>query len=57
MTAALFYLRAVELGLSWADLAEMEIGEVWDMLIEKNNDHAEYSYLATKDDINKLVGR
>ena len=56
MTSALFYLRAIELGLSWSDLEEMEIGEVWDMLIEKNNDHAEYSYIATNDDIRKLAG-
>ena len=55
-TSALFYLRAVELGLSWADLEEMDIGEVWDMLIEKANDHAEYNYIATKDDIRKLAG-
>ena len=42
--------------MSWADLEEMDIGEVWDMLIEKANDHAEYNYIATKDDIRKLAG-
>jgi len=56
MTSALFYLRAIELGLSWADLEEMDIGEVWDMLIEKNNDSAEYAYIATNDDIKRLAG-
>lgn len=53
-TGALFMLRCSELGLTVADLDSMTIGMVYDMLIEKSNDKAEYPYQATQDDIDKF---
>jgi hypothetical protein len=56
MTGALFMLRAKELGLSDADLADMTMGMVYDLAIEKANDSEEYPYKATADDINSFFG-
>ena len=47
-------LRAVQLGLSIADLEELSIGMVYDMLIEKQNDNYDYPVLATQADIDRL---
>lgn len=44
-------LRCAELGLSGVDLAEMSMGMVYDMLVEKSNDHEDYPYKATQEDI------
>ena len=49
-------LRCQELHLSGDDLDDMTMGMVYDMIIERGNDHAEYKYKATQDDINKLFG-
>lgn len=38
MTAALFMLRCVQIGLSVADLELLEIGTVFDMFTEATND-------------------
>lgn len=35
-------LRCAELGLSRSDLDDMTMGMVYDMLIERGNDHEEY---------------
>lgn len=51
---ALFLLRAFSCGLSIADLSELSIGMVNDIFIESANDHAEYAYLATQEDIDNL---
>lgn len=50
ITAATFMLRCAQLGLSLADLDQMSMGMVTDMLIEKSNDQHEYPVLATQDD-------
>lgn len=47
-------LRAVQLGLSIADLDELSIGMVYDMLIERQNDNYDYPVLATQADIDRL---
>lgn len=57
MTTGLFCLRAVQTGLSIADLRLLTFGMVLDMFTERSNDNCEYSYIATQDDINKLAGR
>lgn len=49
-------LRCKELGLSDADLADMTMGMVYDMAIEKANDSEEYPYKATAADINSFFG-
>ena len=47
-------LRCVQLGLSIADLDQLSIGMVYDMLIEKQNDNYDYPVLATQADIDRL---
>ena len=44
----------MQLGLSVADLDQLEIGMVYDMIIEKNNDSYDYPVLATQADIDRL---
>ena len=39
---AIFMLRCAELNLTAADLDEMTVGMVYDMLIEKANDNEKY---------------
>ena len=38
LTAALFYLRCLQLGLSISDTDLLSIGEIFDMVIEAGND-------------------
>lgn len=47
-------LRAVQLGISITDLDHLSIGEVLDMLIERQNDDYDYPVLATQADIDRL---
>lgn len=54
MTTGLFLLRAAQLGISIRDLELMTVGMVTDMLIEANNDSAEYPHLATQEDFDKF---
>ena len=54
MNTALFLLRAVQLGLSIADLDYLSVGMVFDMFVEKQNDSYEYPVLATQADIDRL---
>ena len=49
-------LRCAELGLSAIDLDDMTIGMVYDMLIERANDHGKYPYKATQEDITNFFG-
>lgn len=50
-------LRCAELGLSMADLDDMTMGMVYDMLIERGNDQEEYVPIADQEDIYRLFGR
>lgn len=50
-------LRCAELGLTSADLAEMTMGMVYDLLTEKANDSCDYPVKATQDDIYTFFGR
>lgn len=54
MNAALFYLRAVELGLSIADMEYMSIGMVFDMITEKSFDENGYVRRATQRDFDRF---
>lgn len=49
-------LRCAELGLHTDELAEMDMGEIYDMLIERANDHEKYNYRATQEDIERFFG-
>ena len=53
-TGATFMLRCAELGLSREDLADMTMGMVYDMLIERANDHEQYSIRATQEDFGRF---
>ena len=54
---ATFQLRCAELGLSREDLDDMTVGMVLDMLTERANDHYQYPYKATQEDIYAFFGR
>lgn len=54
MTTALFLLRCTELGLSMADLDELDMGMVLDMFTEKQNDSVNYARVATQADFDKF---
>ena len=49
-------LRCAKLGLSDEALRDMDIGMVYDMLIEEANDNEKYPYKATQEDIRKIFG-
>lgn len=51
MNAALLMLRALQIGLSFTEAFQLEVGEVTDLLIEKNNDSYEFPQKATEADI------
>lgn len=53
-TGSTFMLRCAELGLSREDLADMTMGMVYDMLIERANDHEQYSIRATQEDFDRF---
>ena len=50
-------LRCAELGLSDDALGGMTMGMVYDLYIEKANDHVEYPYKATQEDIEAFFGK
>ena len=50
----MFMLRCAELGLSAEDLGSMSVGMVYDLLIERANDHEQYSYRATQEDFDRF---
>lgn len=49
-------LRCAELGLNADELDQMTMGMVFDMIIEKGNDHEKYNYKATQADIDAFFG-
>ena len=53
-TGATFMLRCAELGLSRDDLADMTMGMVYATLIERANDHEQYSIRATQEDFDRF---
>lgn len=54
MSTALFLLRCSEMGLSMADLDDLTIGMVNDMLTEKVNDSYEWKEVANQDDFDRF---
>lgn len=53
-TGSTFMLRCAELGLTMDDLDSMTMGMVYDLLIERANDHEQYSYRATQEDFDRF---
>lgn len=53
-SGAIFMLRCAQLGLSDAALGEMDMGMVYDLLIEQGNDHEKYPYRATQEDFDSF---
>jgi hypothetical protein len=51
MTTPLFMLRCLQVGLGLDDLDELDIGLVNDMFCEMANDHADWAYKATQEDM------
>lgn len=47
-------LRVAEMGISFRDLALVDIGMVFDMMTERKNDSYEYPYKATQADFDKF---
>ena len=47
-------LRAVQLGISIADLDLLTIGLVIDMYTESANDHQDYDEVATQEDMDRF---
>ena len=54
MTTALFLLRCTEIGLSMADLDDLDLGMVFDMLTERSNDGVNYAQVATQSDMDNF---
>ena len=48
-------LRAFHLGISFRDLFDLEIGEVFDMMTESLNDNADYPKLAEQNDFDNFL--
>jgi hypothetical protein len=42
------------MGLRFTDLFDLEIGEVYDLLVESMNDRAEYNEIATQSDMDNV---
>lgn len=53
MTTPLFLLRAVQLGLTLADLDDLEFGMVSDMMTESENDDHKWKQVATQEDFDR----
>lgn len=55
-TTSQLILRGLELGLSYFEVLQLEVGELLDILVEKQNDSYEYAIVATEDDIAREFG-
>lgn len=54
MNTAIYMLRAYQIGLSIADMDELEEGFITDMIIENGNDQCEYKEKATQADFDRF---
>ena len=50
MNTAVIVLRAIQVGLSLADLDYLDYGELVDIITESSNDNEEYQEVATQSD-------
>ena len=56
MNTSLYSLRAFQIGLSMADMDQLEMGDVMDMITESANDYYDYPLKATQEDIDRMFG-
>ena len=54
MTTALFLLRVYQNGMKLSDLDELEVGTVFDILTEAQNDNCKYKEVANQDDFDRF---
>lgn len=54
LTTGLFLLRCTQVGLSISDLDLLDMGMVFDILIESANDSEEYDKIATQSDFDRF---
>lgn len=54
INTAVYFLRAKQIGLSFAEMEDLSVGFVTDLIIEGNNDQCEYKTLASQDDFDKF---
>lgn len=54
LTTGLFLLRCTQVGLSMSDLDLLDVGMVYDIMIERGNDDAEYDTVATQADFDRF---
>lgn len=54
MTTALFLLRIYQSGMTLADLDDLEIGTVFDIMTEAANDDFKYKQVASQSDMDKF---
>lgn len=50
----MFVLRAIQVGLTLADLDFLEYGEVMDIITERANDDAKYNQVASQADFDRF---
>jgi hypothetical protein len=53
-TSGLFLLRCAQIGLSMSDLDLLDVGMVFDLMIEQANDSEEYDIIATQADFDNF---
>lgn len=54
--SAVFYLRAKQLGLSFDEMDALDVGDIYDLITEQNNDSFQYPYEATEADFKNFFG-
>ena len=54
MTTALFLLRIYQSGMTLADLDDLELGTVFDIMTEAGNDDCKYKEVANQDDFDRF---
>lgn len=55
INTAVYFLRAKQIGLSMDDLEQIDIGFMFDLMIEADNDHYDYPLTADQGDIDQLL--
>ena len=54
MNTAVYLLRVAEMGLSFRDLALVDVGMVFDMMTESANDSYKYPFKASQADMDRF---
>lgn len=54
MNTAIYMLRSKQMGLSIADMEELEEGFIVDMMVESGNDNFEYKEVANQKDFDSF---